>query len=55
VAAGGHLVLAGILERQFEELRNAYAPWVALKVHSREDGWVLLVGRRVDLLVQALP
>jgi ribosomal protein L11 methyltransferase len=55
VAAGGHLVLAGILERQFEALRNAYAPWVALKVHSREDGWVLLVGRRVDLLVQALP
>jgi ribosomal protein L11 methyltransferase len=48
VAAGGHLILAGILERQFEELRSAYAPWLALEVHGREDGWVLLVGRPVD-------
>jgi ribosomal protein L11 methyltransferase len=44
VAAGGHLVLAGILERQTEELCNAYAPWLALEVRDREDGWVLMVG-----------
>jgi ribosomal protein L11 methyltransferase len=46
VAAGGQLVLAGILERQIDELRAAYAPWLALAVHDREDGWVLLVGQR---------
>jgi ribosomal protein L11 methyltransferase len=45
VAAGGHLVLAGILERQTDELRSAYAPWLALEVQDREDGWVLMVGR----------
>ncbi len=28
VEAGGHLVLAGILERQADELKRAYAPYV---------------------------
>ena len=46
VAAGGHLVLAGILERQVDELRAAYAPWLALELHDDADGWVLLVGHR---------
>jgi ribosomal protein L11 methyltransferase len=45
VAPGGHLVLAGILERQVEELQTAYAPWVALQVADREDGWVLMTAR----------
>lgn len=45
VAAGGHLVLAGILERQVDELTQAYAPWTALDVGDRDDGWVLMVGR----------
>jgi ribosomal protein L11 methyltransferase len=45
VAPAGHLVLAGILERQADELRSAYAPWLALDVHASEDGWVLMVGR----------
>jgi ribosomal protein L11 methyltransferase len=39
---GGHLVLAGILERQADELRTAYAPWCALAVADRQDGWVLM-------------
>ena len=30
--AGGELVLAGILERQADELQAAYAPWLALEV-----------------------
>ena len=30
VAAGGELVLAGILERQAEELKEAYAPYAAV-------------------------
>ena len=46
VAAGGALVLAGVLERQTAELQAAYQPWLALEVAAAEDGWVLLVGRR---------
>ena len=46
VAQGGHLVLAGILERQAEELQEAYAPWLQLQVSDREDGWVLMTARR---------
>jgi len=42
VAVGGHLVLAGILERQAEELTQAYAPYCRLAVADREDGWVLM-------------
>ncbi|PUE50838.1 50S ribosomal protein L11 methyltransferase [Limnohabitans sp. 2KL-1] len=42
VAAGGSLVLAGILERQADELKAAYAPWVALEVTDSEDGWILM-------------
>jgi ribosomal protein L11 methyltransferase len=42
VAPGGHLVLAGILERQAQELKDAYAPWAALQVSDAEDGWILM-------------
>jgi len=45
VAPGGSLVLAGILERQAEELTAAYAPWCRLEVADREDGWVLMTAR----------
>jgi ribosomal protein L11 methyltransferase len=42
VDAGGHLVLAGILERQAQELQQAYAPYLALQVTDAEDGWILM-------------
>ena len=42
VASGGSLVLAGILERQADELKAAYAPWVELLVADSEDGWILM-------------
>jgi len=42
VAPGGHLVLAGILERQADELIAAYAPHCRLAVADREDGWILM-------------
>lgn len=45
VEAGGHLVLAGILDRQAGELKSAYAPWCALEVADLEDGWILMTGR----------
>jgi len=52
VAVGGHLVLAGILERQADELKEAYAACLkqdhagaragALEVTDSEDGWILM-------------
>ena len=46
VQPGGHLVLAGILARQAEELQAAYAPWVSLSVSDEEDGWILMTARK---------
>ena len=46
VAPGGHLVLAGILDRQADELKAAYAPWIALEVTNTFDGWILMTGRK---------
>lgn len=45
VAPGGHLVLAGILERQAEELQPAYAPWASLEVVDSQEGWILMTAR----------
>ena len=46
VASGGALVLAGILERQAQELQQAYAPWLALEVADAKDGWILMTARK---------
>jgi ribosomal protein L11 methyltransferase len=46
VAPAGHLVLAGILERQADELRQAYLPWFELAVGDAEDGWILMTAQR---------
>jgi ribosomal protein L11 methyltransferase len=43
---GGHIALAGILEAQAGEVAEAYAPWAALGVAARDEGWVLLAGSR---------
>lgn len=45
VMPGGSLVLAGILERQADELKAAYAPYCQLKVSDQEDGWILMTAR----------
>lgn len=45
VAPGGALVLAGILERQADELKAAYAPYCQLQVADKEDGWILMTAR----------
>jgi ribosomal protein L11 methyltransferase len=47
VQAGGHLVLAGILERQADELKEAYAPYIKLDVADSEDGWILMTAHKV--------
>lgn len=45
LASGGSLVLAGILERQADELRQAYAPYVQLEVADSLDGWILMTAQ----------
>lgn len=45
LASEAHLVLAGILERQADELTSAYAPWLELQVSDREEGWILMTGQ----------
>lgn len=47
VSPGGHLVLAGILERQADELKAAYAPWLALEVADTQEGWILMTAKAV--------
>lgn len=46
VAPGGHLVLAGILSRQADGLRAAYAPALVLDIADEQDGWILMSARR---------
>ena len=47
VAAGGHLVLAGILARQEQELKDAYAEvGLQLQVSNEEDGWILMTAQK---------
>jgi ribosomal protein L11 methyltransferase len=48
VQTGGHLVLAGILERQAQELQQAYAPWIALDVADAQDGWILMTATKAQ-------
>jgi ribosomal protein L11 methyltransferase len=44
-ASSGHLVLAGILERQADELKAAYAPYAKLEVADTQEGWILMTAR----------
>jgi ribosomal protein L11 methyltransferase len=45
VRQGGHLVLAGILDRQADELKTAYLPYCQLQVHDTQEGWILMTAR----------
>ncbi len=46
VAEGGSLVLAGILARQADELKKAYAPYCQLDVTDEEEGWIRMTAQR---------
>jgi ribosomal protein L11 methyltransferase len=47
VAPGGHLVLAGILARQADELKEAYAgAGLKLDVANEEEGWILMTAQK---------
>ena len=48
VAPGGSLVLAGILERQADELKLAYSPWIRLEVTDTQEGWILMTAKSVE-------
>lgn len=45
VQPGGALVLAGILERQAQELTDAYASYCRLQVADSQDGWILMTAQ----------
>jgi ribosomal protein L11 methyltransferase len=49
VRPGGWLVLAGILERQADEITAAYAPWIEMSVADTQEGWILMTGRRAPV------
>ena len=42
----GALVLAGMLERQADEVAQAYRPWFDIGPAAEREGWALLAGRR---------
>lgn len=46
VQVDGFLILAGILERQSQELVEAYRPFLALSVSDTQEGWVLMTAQR---------
>jgi ribosomal protein L11 methyltransferase len=46
VAPGGSLVLAGILERQADELKTAYAWHCQLNIAEQQEGWILMTATR---------
>jgi ribosomal protein L11 methyltransferase len=46
VNRGGDIALSGILDAQADALKAEYARWFNIDVWAREDGWVLLAGRR---------
>lgn len=48
VAAGGSLILSGVLARQAEEVAAAYAPFIRLSVWAEHEGWVALSGSLPD-------
>ncbi len=46
VAPGGRIALSGVLETQAQQVIDAYAPWIALRVGATQEGWVRLEGTR---------
>lgn len=45
--ADGRIALSGILRSQAQDVIEAYARGFDMAVHAEEEGWVLLVGRRL--------
>ena len=47
VRPGGHIVLAGILSAQAQDVAAAYRPWFEMGIASELDGWSCLAGSRI--------
>ena len=45
-AGDGRIALAGLLDRQADEVRAAYAPWFVFETDTRRDGWTRVAGHR---------
>jgi ribosomal protein L11 methyltransferase len=45
---GGKLVLSGILTPQAEDVADAYRAWFAIEPPVTDDGWVRLIGTRLN-------
>jgi len=43
---GGVIALSGLLEAQGTEVAAAYAPWFREQSAAREEGWLLVIGRK---------
>jgi len=43
---GGHIVLSGVLHEQAEEVMTVYQQCFIMQISSKQDGWVLLTGRK---------
>lgn len=46
VAPGGRIALSGVLESQTDQVIEAYAPWIELRVGKLREGWARLEGTR---------
>jgi ribosomal protein L11 methyltransferase len=46
--AGGHIVLAGLLATQADEVTRAHAPWFDIAPFATRDGWTALTGVRKE-------
>lgn len=46
LAAGGQLLLSGLLQEQAEQLQQAYARWLPLQQVDQQEGWIVLAGQR---------
>jgi len=44
VKPGGRLALSGILETQAQQVIDAYAPWLPLRIGETHEGWIRLEG-----------
>jgi ribosomal protein L11 methyltransferase len=43
---GARIALSGILEAQADEVAHAYEPWFETGIADRDEGWILLAGKR---------
>ncbi|MBC7944154.1 MAG: 50S ribosomal protein L11 methyltransferase [Burkholderiales bacterium] len=54
-AAGGKIVLSGILSNQADAVVAAYRPWFDLHAAGQEEGWVCLSGKKCSYLTCSSP